>query len=63
MPDKASEDALHIAIAAVHGMNYLLTWNCRHIANGETMRRLEAVAKEAGLLLPVLWTPEQLMGY
>ena len=33
LPEKATEDALHIAIAAVHGMHYLLTWNCKHIAN------------------------------
>ena len=36
VPPAASEDALHIAIAAVHGMHYLMTWNCKHIANAAT---------------------------
>jgi hypothetical protein len=62
IPPKAVEDAFHVAIATVHGMDYLLTWNCRHIANGEIMKRLAEVAAEAGLALPWLCTPEQLMG-
>ena len=39
IPEKASVDALHIAIATVHGMDYLLTWNCKHIANAKCRRR------------------------
>ena len=62
IPENSAEDALHVAIATVHGMNYLLTWNCRHIANAEIMKRLADVAAEAGLTLPWLCTPEQLMG-
>src|SRR3990172_4023072 len=38
MPRKVTEDALHIATATVHGMDYLLTWNCKHIANAEMQR-------------------------
>jgi hypothetical protein len=43
-------------------MDYLLTWNCRHIANAEIMGRLAEVAGELGYRLPTLCTPEQLMG-
>jgi hypothetical protein len=43
-------------------MDFLLTWNCRHIANAEVMDRLEAVCLEAGFQMPILCTPEQLMG-
>ena len=62
IPASSAEDAFHIAVAAVHGMDYLLTWNCRHIANAEIMGRLSAVAKEHGFQLPTLCTPDQLMG-
>ncbi len=61
-PENSSKDALHVAIAAVHGMNFLMTWNCRDIANAEIVRRLAAVCGEAGWELPILCTPEQLMG-
>ncbi|MDA3874379.1 MAG: hypothetical protein PF795_10535 [Kiritimatiellae bacterium] len=36
LPEKATDDAFHVAISAYHGMDYLLTWNCRHINNAET---------------------------
>jgi hypothetical protein len=49
VPEAAAEDALHIAVAAVHGMHYLMTWNCKHIANAATRSRIEAVCNEAGL--------------
>jgi hypothetical protein len=62
IPERCLEDAAHVAIATVHGMDYLLTWNCRHIVNAEIMKRLDAVAAAAGYALPVLCTPEQLMG-
>jgi hypothetical protein len=62
IPPKAVEDAFHVAIATVHGMDYLLTWNCRHIANAEITHRLAEVAEELGYELPALCTPEQLMG-
>jgi hypothetical protein len=62
IPPKAVEDALHVAVATTHGMDFLLTWNCRHIANAEIMGRLEGVCVELGYLMPVLCTPEQLMG-
>lgn len=62
IPAKAIEDALHVAVATCNGMEFLLTWNCRHIANAEVVQRLEAVSLELGYRLPVLCTPEQLMG-
>ena len=62
IPDRSVEDAAHVAIATVHSMDYLLTWNCRHIVNAEIMKRLAAVAAAEGYSLPVLCTPEQLMG-
>jgi predicted nucleic acid-binding protein len=61
VPRKAGEDALHIAVAAVHGMDYLLTWNCKHIANAALRQAIERVCREAGYEPPVICTPEELM--
>ena len=62
IPKKASEDALHIAVATVHGMDYLLTWNCEHIANAEIRNAVTAVCGAHGYEPPVICTPEELMG-
>ena len=62
IPAKAAEDALHIAIATVNGVDYLLTWNCRHIANPEIQRGIAAHLEEIGLSLPFICTPEELLG-
>ena len=62
LPAKAADDALHISLAAVHGMHFLLTWNCRHINNVEILAKLRPVAAGAGFQLPVICTPEELMG-
>lgn len=62
LPKKAAEDVLHIALAAVHGMDYLLTWNCRHIANAEMRNAVGAVCSFHGCEPPVICTPEELMG-
>ena len=62
VPAKAAVDAAHIALAAVHGIGYLLTWNCKHIANAEMQPSLDRICRAQGYLLPVLCTPEQLMG-
>lgn len=61
LPDKASEDALHLSIAAVHRMSYLLTWNCRHIANAVLMPRFASIMASYGYAVPVICTPEQLL--
>ena len=62
IPSKAAEDALHIAIATVYGVDYLLTWNCRHIANPEIQRGISAFLEQKGLFLPFICTPEELLG-
>ncbi|MHB9029045.1 MAG: type II toxin-antitoxin system VapC family toxin [Candidatus Latescibacterota bacterium] len=62
IPEKAKEDALHIALAAIHGMDYLLTWNCRHIANAEMRKGVVLACVDRGYEAPVISTPEELMG-
>jgi hypothetical protein len=62
LPKKAAEDALYIGLATVHGMDYLLTWNCRHIANAELRKTLAGVAYDHGYGAPVVCTPEELLG-
>ena len=52
VPRKAAEDALHIAVAAVHGVDYLLTWNCRHIANAAMRQAIEDVAERPATSRP-----------
>jgi predicted nucleic acid-binding protein len=62
VPIKAAEDALHIAVATVNGVDYLLTWNCRHIANPEVQRNIAKHLEQLGLFLPFICTPEELLG-
>lgn len=62
LPPRAGADAAHIAVAAYHGMNYLLTWNCAHIANAVLRPRIEKICREQGYSAPVLCTPEELLG-
>jgi hypothetical protein len=61
LPANATADALHIAIAAVNGMDYLLTWNCTHIANAELRPRIDTVCRNRGYEPPVICTPEELL--
>jgi predicted nucleic acid-binding protein len=61
MPEKAYVDALHVAIAAVHGLDYLLTWNCTHIANATMRGRVERICRTAGFEPPVICTPVELV--
>lgn len=63
VPEKAASDAVHIAVASVHQMNYIVTWNFKHIANPYTRNRLRAVVAEAGFHLPVMSSPEELIQY
>ena len=60
LPDKAASDALHIGIADVHGMDYLVTWNCKHIANARMLRFVAETCRAAGFEAPVICTPEEL---
>ena len=62
LPAKAATDAAHIAVAAVHGMHFLVTWNCTHIANAEMATSIQAVCRQQGFTAPVICTPEELMG-
>lgn len=62
LPSKAIRDALHMSIASVSGMDYLVTWNCRHIAHGRIKRRLQELNTSEGIRSPVICTPEELGG-
>jgi hypothetical protein len=60
IPPRAQADAVHIATAAVHGMQYLLTWNCTHIANATLRPQIEATCRAAGCEPPLICTPQEL---
>lgn len=62
IPEHAGADAAHIAIAACHGVEFLLTWNCAHIANARLRPRIERICREQGYPVPVLCTPDELTG-
>ena len=57
LPKKALVDAFHVAVAAVHGVEHLLTWNCRHIANAIMRGRIEATCRSHGFEPPTISTP------
>jgi len=62
LPPSAADDATHIAMAVVHGIDFLLTWNCRHIANAETKPLVRSICATRGYTCPEICTPEELMG-
>ncbi len=62
LPREATDDALHIAVAAVHGMDYLLTWNYRHLDNAERKPMVRSICAIAGYRCPEICTPQELMG-
>jgi hypothetical protein len=62
IPRKAATDAAHIAIAAVDSMDFLVTWNCAHIANAAMVRALASICREHDCECPVICTPEELLG-
>ena len=62
LPSIAMRDAIHIAVASVHETDFLLTWNCRHIANARIMKELEELMANGGYSMPLLCTPEELLG-
>lgn len=62
LPQRAARDAVHIAVSSVHAVDILLTWNCKHIANASIMRELSEIVAAAGREMPVLCTPDELMG-
>ena len=61
VPASEPRDAFHIAVAAVNGVNYLLTWNCKQIANATIRSRIEQVCRDAGYEPPIICTPEELV--
>ncbi len=61
IPAKASDDAIHIAAATVHGLDYVLTWNCKHIANAQIQKKLAEISTNFGYKLPTICTPYELM--
>jgi hypothetical protein len=62
LPQKAATDALHIAVATVHEIDVLLTWNCKHLANAEILGRVGRVIRSQGYEPPIICTPDELMG-
>ena len=62
LPRKAGADVAHIAVAAYHQIDFLLTWNLAHIANAELRPRIEEVCRASGYSVPILCTPDELMG-
>ena len=62
IPRKAATDAAHVAIAAVHGMDFLMTWNCAHIANAVIAKAVAKICTQRGFDSPVICTPEELLG-
>ena len=62
LPPDAFPDAAHVAVSAVYKMDYLLTWNCKHLANAQISRRIAVVCGKSGYRMPAVCTPEELMG-
>jgi hypothetical protein len=62
IPAKAIEDALHISVSTLHHVDFLLTWNCRHIANPVIQEKIAVHLEQLGLFLPIICTPEELLG-
>lgn len=62
IPSRAVRDAAHIAVATIHEIDYLLTWNCKHLANAQIMRKIAQVCERLGQRMPIICTPAELMG-
>ena len=61
IPEKAKLDAFHLALPAWYKVDYLLTWNCKHIANGNVRKIIENINKPLNIHTPIICTPEELM--
>jgi hypothetical protein len=61
-PKQSIRDAAHLAIAVVNKIDYLLTWNCKHLANAQIIRKISVVCNTEDYKMPVICTPEELMG-
>ena len=62
IPVKSAIDAAHISVATIHEMQFLLTWNCKHLANGEIIIKVQELCIHHGYQAPIICTPEELMG-
>ena len=62
MPGDPVGDALHLAVASYHRCDFLLTWNCRHLANANKFDHIRRVNTMLGLIVPTLLTPLELLG-
>lgn len=62
VPPSAAADAFHVGYASAHSIDYLLTWNCRHIANAERLPAIRTFLQQNGFSIPIVCTPEELMG-
>ena len=62
IPATEPRDAMHISIAAVNGIQYLLTWNFRHIANPSTRNLIDRVCRDCGFTPPIICSPDELLG-
>jgi predicted nucleic acid-binding protein len=62
MPRGDIGDAYHLALASVHNIDFLLTWNCKHLANANKVEHLQALNLRLGLATPAILTPQMLMG-
>jgi hypothetical protein len=63
LPATATVDALHIATVAHHRIEYLLTWNCAHIANAKILPRIHDLLSDLGIPIPIICTPEEMLGH
>ena len=63
LPKKSAADARHVAVATVFEVDYLLTWNCKHIANAETLPRIYRTLRDLGFEPPLIITPEEFSGH
>lgn len=61
LPERAAPDATHVSVAAANGIDYLVTWNFKHIANATAKRRIETACRHAGFECPAICSPDELM--
>lgn len=62
IPPRKATDAAPIAVATVHHIQFLLTWNCTHLANAEILAQVQAICTQLGYAAPIVCTPEELLG-
>ncbi len=63
MPADVKGDALHLAVASFHGCDFLLTWNCKHLANANKFSHIRRLNTLLGLFVPSLITPVELLSW